>query len=238
VIVLALQALQDAGVLDDMNLVVAFLGDEEDTGDPLTVSRRDLVEAARRSAFGLGFEGGVGGRHSATVARRGFTGWKLTVTGTPGHSSLIFKPAFGSGAVFELARILNGFRQELEGEEYLTFNPGVALLHHREPTRCTGGNGVRQDQRHRANRRRGGRSPYRVARAAERTKQRMRDRRPKPAGHVGDDRVRRLVTAHVPEARQLRAARAASGGGATGQPWRIRERDADIQFVAETLGPH
>jgi glutamate carboxypeptidase len=127
VIVLALQALRDAGVLDDMNLVVALIGDEEDTGDPLSISRRDLVEAARRSDFGLGFEGGVGGRNSATVARRGFTGWKLAVKGTPGHSSLIFKPAFGFGAVFELARILNGFRQELEGEEYLTFNPGVVL---------------------------------------------------------------------------------------------------------------
>lgn len=127
VVILALQALKDAGVLDGMNLIVAFIGDEEDTGDPLSISRRDLVEAARRSAFGLGFEGGVGGRHSATVARRGFSGWKLTVTGTPGHSSLIFKPAFGAGAVFELARILNGFREELEGEEYLTFNPGVAL---------------------------------------------------------------------------------------------------------------
>ena len=127
VVLLALQALEDAGVLDDMNLIVAFLGDEEDTGDPLGISRRDLVEAARRSEFALGFEGGVGGRHSATVARRGFTGWKLTVTATPGHSSLIFKPAFGFGAVFELARILNEFREELEGEEYLTFNPGVAL---------------------------------------------------------------------------------------------------------------
>jgi len=127
VVILALQALQDAGVLDGMNVVVAFLGDEEDTGDPIGVSRRDLVEAARRSDFGLGFEGGVGGRHSATVARRGFTAWRLAVTGTPGHSSLIFKPAFGYGAVFELARILDAFRAELAGEEYLTFNPGVAL---------------------------------------------------------------------------------------------------------------
>jgi glutamate carboxypeptidase len=127
VVLLALQALEDAGVLDGMNLIVAFLGDEEDTGDPLSVSRGDLVEVARRSEFGLGFEGGVGGRHSATVARRGFTGWRLTVTATPGHSSLVFKPAFGFGAVFELARILNEFREELAGEEYLTFNPGVAL---------------------------------------------------------------------------------------------------------------
>jgi glutamate carboxypeptidase len=127
VIVLALQALQDAGVVEGMNLIVAFLGDEEDTGDPIDISRADLVEAGRRSDFGLGFEGGVGGRSSATVARRGFSGWRLRVTATPGHSSLIFKHAFGYGAVFELARILNGFRAELAGEEYLTFNPGVAM---------------------------------------------------------------------------------------------------------------
>jgi glutamate carboxypeptidase len=127
VVLLALQALADAGVLEGMSLIVAFIGDEEDTGDPVLISRRDLVEAGRRSDFGLGFEGGVGGRHSATVARRGFSGWRLSVRATPGHSSLIFKPAFGYGAVFELARILNGFREVLAGEQYLTFNPGVAL---------------------------------------------------------------------------------------------------------------
>jgi glutamate carboxypeptidase len=127
VVLLALQALRDAGVLDDMNLIVAFIGDEEDTGDPLSISRRDLVEAGRRSEFALGFEGGVGGRGSATVARRGFTGWKLNVRATPGHSSLIFKEAFGYGAILELARILDTFRETLVGERYLTFNPGVTL---------------------------------------------------------------------------------------------------------------
>jgi glutamate carboxypeptidase len=127
VILLALQALHDAGVLDGANVIVAFTGDEEDTGDPLSISRGDLVEAARRSAFALGFEGGVGGRGTATVARRGFTGWRLSVRATPGHSSLIFLPAFGYGAIFELARILDTFREEMTGEQYLTFNPGVAL---------------------------------------------------------------------------------------------------------------
>jgi glutamate carboxypeptidase len=127
VVVLALQALQAAGVLDGTNLVVAFTGDEEDTGDPLAISRRDLVEAARRSRYALGFEGGVGGTGTATVARRGFTGWRLTVTGTPAHSSVIFQPAYGYGAIFELARILDAFRVQLAGEEYLTFNPGVTL---------------------------------------------------------------------------------------------------------------
>ncbi len=127
VVVLALQALRDAGVLDGMNLIVAFTGDEEDTGDPLAISRRDLVEAGQRSAYALGFEGGVGGTGSATVARRGFTGWTLRVHGTPGHSSLVFGREYGYGAVFELARILDTFRDSLVGERYLTFNPGVVL---------------------------------------------------------------------------------------------------------------
>jgi glutamate carboxypeptidase len=127
VIVLALQALRAAGALEGANVVVAFTGDEEDTGDPLAISRRDLVDAASHSRYALGFEGGVGGTGTATVARRGFTGWTLTVTATPAHSSLIFRPEYGYGAVFELARILDAFRAELAGEEYLTFNPGVAL---------------------------------------------------------------------------------------------------------------
>jgi glutamate carboxypeptidase len=127
VVILALQALRAAGALDDASLTVAFLGDEEDAGDPIAVSRRDLVEAARRSRYALGFEGGVGGTGTATVARRGFTDWRLTVKATPGHSSLVFQPSYGYGALFELARILDAFREELAGEEYLTFNPGVAL---------------------------------------------------------------------------------------------------------------
>ncbi|MGW8283198.1 MAG: M20/M25/M40 family metallo-hydrolase, partial [Gemmatimonadota bacterium] len=57
VILLALQALQAAGQLEDLNLIVALLGDEEQTGAPLTLSRQHLVEAARRSDAALGFEG-------------------------------------------------------------------------------------------------------------------------------------------------------------------------------------
>ena len=47
--------------------------------------------------------------------------------GTPGHSSLIFGSEYGYGAVFELARILETFRDSLVGEQYLTFNPGIVL---------------------------------------------------------------------------------------------------------------
>jgi glutamate carboxypeptidase len=127
VVLLALRALRAAGALDGANLIVAFLGDEEDTGDPLSLSRRDLVDAARRSRYALGFEGGVGGTGTATVARRGFTGWRLTARATPAHSSVIFQAPYGYGAIFELARILDAFREQLAGEEYLTFNPGVTL---------------------------------------------------------------------------------------------------------------
>ncbi len=127
VILLALQALDAAGLLDDMNIVVAFTGDEEDTSDPLTVDRGDLIDAGRRSDYALGFEGGVGGSGTATVARRGFTDWTVRAHGTRAHSSQIFRDDLGSGAIYEIARILNDFREELGGEQYLTFNPGVVL---------------------------------------------------------------------------------------------------------------
>jgi glutamate carboxypeptidase len=49
------------------------------------------------------------------------------VRGTPAHSSQIFRDDIGYGAVFEIARILNAFREQLAGEAHLTFNPGVLL---------------------------------------------------------------------------------------------------------------
>jgi glutamate carboxypeptidase len=48
------------------------------------------------------------------------------VTGSQGHSSTIFGPERGSGAIFEAARILNVFHAELR-EPYLTFNPSVIV---------------------------------------------------------------------------------------------------------------
>lgn len=127
VLLYALKALQAADALDGANIIVALTGDEEDTGDPLELARADLVEAGRRADIALGFEGGVGGTNTATVARRGFTGWILRVRGTPAHSSQVFREDLGSGAIYEAARVLNAFREELAGERYLTFNPGLIL---------------------------------------------------------------------------------------------------------------
>ncbi len=41
------------------------------------------------------------------------------------HSSQIFSDNVGAGAAYELGRILNGFYQEVRGEEFVTFNPGL-----------------------------------------------------------------------------------------------------------------
>jgi glutamate carboxypeptidase len=54
-------------------------------------------------------------------------GWTVRTTGTPAHSSQIFRSDVGDGAIFESARLLNQFRVRLSGQRYLTFNPGVAL---------------------------------------------------------------------------------------------------------------
>ena len=52
--------------------------------------------------------------------------WTLRTTGHPAHSSQIFKPEVGAGAVYEAARILSSFYTRLSNEAYLTFNPGLA----------------------------------------------------------------------------------------------------------------
>jgi glutamate carboxypeptidase len=123
--VYALAALDAAGALDGATIRIALIGDEEFAGLPLELSRGDLVAAAQESDVALGFEGGETGR--AVVARRGSSAWTLEVSGQQGHSSLIFGDRFGSGAIFEAARILHRFHDEVRGPEYLTFNPGIIL---------------------------------------------------------------------------------------------------------------
>jgi glutamate carboxypeptidase len=125
VLIYALKALQQGGALDDRQVSVILTGDEESPGEPLKESRRALVDAARRHDIALSFEATF--RNTATVARRGASFWTLEVTGSAGHSAGIFGDARGSGAVFETARILTAFHEQLRGEQYLTFNPSVIV---------------------------------------------------------------------------------------------------------------
>jgi glutamate carboxypeptidase len=127
VIVEALAALAAVDALDDLQITVVLTGDEETSGDPLSRARQALTDAAREADVALGFEDGDGDPTTAVIARRGYTGWQLDVTGRPAHSSLIFRDEVGYGAAFEAARILDGFREALAAEEFLTFNPGLVL---------------------------------------------------------------------------------------------------------------
>jgi glutamate carboxypeptidase len=123
VIIHALRALQAAGQLADARIIVVMTGDEEAPGDPLTVSRKDLFEAGKRSDLVLAFESAIG--HTGTIARRGIVGWQLEVQGATGHSSGIFSAAVGSGSVFEASRILSGFYEQLRQLDGITCNPAL-----------------------------------------------------------------------------------------------------------------
>ncbi len=124
VIVEALRALAAEGLLAGRQVTVVMTGDEEDPGEPESVSRAALVAAAGKSDLVLAFEGSVPG--VAVVGRRGFAAWRLETTGSTGHSSRIFGPERGDGAIFAMARILAAFRAELP-EPYLTFNASVVV---------------------------------------------------------------------------------------------------------------
>lgn len=123
----ALRALKDAGLLDKMNVTVVYHGDEEESGSPLSLARHTLIDAAKGATAAIGFEDGAGDPRTAVISRRGDDSWTLRTTGLPAHSSQIFTPDVGAGAVFEGARVLDQFYQKLSREQYLTFNPGLAL---------------------------------------------------------------------------------------------------------------
>jgi glutamate carboxypeptidase len=129
VIVEALRALHAAGELEDRTITVVLTGDEEDAGVPLSESRRHLIEAARNSDIALSFEAGSRGVDGdfAVIARRSSYEWRLTVEAEGAHSSGIFNEGAGHGAIFEAARIISAFYDELKGEEYLTFSPGLVV---------------------------------------------------------------------------------------------------------------
>jgi glutamate carboxypeptidase len=127
IIVAALRALRAAGLLDSLNVTVVYDGDEEDAGTPLGEARRALMDAAQGAVAAIGFEDGPGDPHVAVIARRGDESWTLRASGTPAHSSQIFTPDVGAGAVYEVSRVLSEFYRKLAGEPYLTFNPGLAL---------------------------------------------------------------------------------------------------------------
>jgi glutamate carboxypeptidase len=127
----SLKAMKSAGVLDKAEITVVLSGDEERMGTPENISRRDLIDAGKRSDVALEFENasrdaGVDGRDAVRIGRRSSTTWTIETTGRSGHSSGIFGETLGDGAIYELTRILNQFRTELP-EHGLTYNVGMIL---------------------------------------------------------------------------------------------------------------
>lgn len=126
VIVAALRAMQAAGTLKNANITVFMTGDEEDAGDPLSISRRDLIAEGKKADAALDFEdlSVNDGKDMGSIGRRSAGSWQVTVTGRSAHSSGIGAPGVGYGAIYELARILDQFRRQLP-EDKLTYNVGL-----------------------------------------------------------------------------------------------------------------
>jgi glutamate carboxypeptidase len=123
IILSALQAMQVAGALKSASITVVMTGDEERPGEPVSIARRDLVQMAQQSDVALDFESGSmqGGTEYGSTSRRSSLIWNLKATGVTAHSAGIFNPSVGYGAIYELTRCIDAFRQQLP-EKYLTFN--------------------------------------------------------------------------------------------------------------------
>ena len=131
VMVAALRAMQAAGTLKNADITVFLTGDEEDSGSPIEIARRDLVSAGKAADVALDFEGLIRLPDASgalvdmgSVSRRGASAWTVTVAARPSHSSGVFSSEAGYGAIYELARIIDAFRTQLSDDQ-LTYNVGL-----------------------------------------------------------------------------------------------------------------
>lgn len=124
----ALKAVKESGALDHAGIKVVLSGDEEAAGHPLEIARREMIHAAKNSDAGLEFEATarVDGVYYGSTSRRGSITWRIEANGRTGHSSGVFGPEMGYGAIYELTRILDSFRTQLP-EQYLTYNVGLIV---------------------------------------------------------------------------------------------------------------
>jgi glutamate carboxypeptidase len=73
VMISALKALNELGFLKNTQIIAYFTGDEESSGSPHAVARKDFIERAKTTDIALGFEGAQG-LNTVAVARRGIGG--------------------------------------------------------------------------------------------------------------------------------------------------------------------
>lgn len=125
-ILYAMKALDHIDALKDANITIVLTGDEELAAKPTNISRRVLIETANDMDMALGFEFALS-PEELVVGRRGLNEWFLTSTGKSKHSSVLFQPDNGFGAVYEISRVLNEIQQKLSRTPGLTVNPGLLL---------------------------------------------------------------------------------------------------------------
>jgi glutamate carboxypeptidase len=120
----SLKALKELNLLDDATITVYMTSDEENAGEPRSISRGDFIERAKQHDIALAYEGG--NLSTVATARRGASGWQLEVTGKQGHSSGVFS-SNNLGSIYEASRIVNTFRETFVKEEFLSINPGLFI---------------------------------------------------------------------------------------------------------------
>jgi glutamate carboxypeptidase len=125
VVIAALKAMHQQGLLDDTSITIYFTGDEENAANPKDISRGDFIARAKQHDVALCFETATN-LNTVATARRGASSWTLEVAGEQAHSAGVFGKG-GYGAIYEAARIVNEFREQLSTQPFLTFNPGLFI---------------------------------------------------------------------------------------------------------------
>lgn len=124
VIYYAMKALHSIGALDGADIHIMMTGDEELPSEDVADSRAPMVAAAKEADVVLSFEPGEEG--VGVVARRGYSGWILSVKGNASHSSRVFTDKVGAGASYEMARIIHDFYTKVR-EPNVTFQAGAMM---------------------------------------------------------------------------------------------------------------
>ena len=127
VMVAALRAMQAAGTLKKANITIVLTGDEEDAGNPIAICARRpdrrRASAPTSRSISKGWRAATARTWARSRAAARAAG-RVTVTGHSAHSSGVFRPGAGYGAIYELVRIIDQFRRELP-EDKLTYNVGL-----------------------------------------------------------------------------------------------------------------
>ena len=124
----ALKAMQAAGVLKQTEITIVLSGDEEAHGEPASISRRDMIAAAKHSDLALEFEGTprVDGIFYGSISRRSSITWQIRTTGETGHSSGIFSQRIGLWRHLRAHADTGCIPSAVAGSE-LTYNVGMVV---------------------------------------------------------------------------------------------------------------